>query len=241
MLHPAQALGPAEVRAAAGFSGNVAGGDLAGALHDAKNEATTSASPPRDATFARGALAAAAVGPGLAPWVAARVGLGASFDAGLAYSGRALRADVRRAFALSPGWAASVGAGGSTVLGGRPEGGELPDVDVGALHGWGADLPVLVGFESDGQLYTAWLGVRAGWEHVDISSASDGSGRSLPGLAATRLWAGGIFGVAVGFRHVHVAIELDASYASISGDYAGIHGTVQGLVLAPASALWWRF
>jgi hypothetical protein len=240
MLHPAQALRPVEVRAAAGFSGNVAGGDLAGVLHDARIEAAATPSP-HDATFARGALAAAAVGPGLAPWVAARVGLGGSFDAGLAYSGRALRADVRRAFELAPGWAASVGAGGMTVVGGHPEGGELPGVDVGALHGWGADLPVLVGFESDAQLYMAWLGARAGWEHVEVSARDASPGGGVPGLSATHYWAGGLFGIAVGFRHVHVAIEIDASYATVSGDYGGVHGSVQGFVLTPASALWWRF
>jgi hypothetical protein len=237
MLHPAQALRPVEVRAAAGFSANVVGADFAGAMHDARVEAASNPAP-RDATFARGALAAAAVGPGLAPWVAARVGLGGSFEAGLSYSGRALRADVRRAFELATGWAASVGAAGSTVVGGHPEGGELPGVDVGGLHGWGADVPVLVGFESDAQLYMAWLGARAGWEHVDISATGGGG---LPGLSATRYWAGGLFGIAVGFRHVHVAVEIDASYATVSGEYGGVQGTVHGLVLAPASALWWRF
>jgi hypothetical protein len=45
----------------------------------------------------------------------------------------------------------------------------------------------------------------------------------------------------VGFRHVHVAMELDASYASVSGDYNETHAHVAGVSLAPAAAFWWSF
>jgi hypothetical protein len=61
------------------------------------------------------------------------------------------------------------------------------------------------------------------------------------GLSATRYWGGGLLGLAVGFRHVHVAMELDAAYMTISGDYNQTHASLSGLSLAPATALWWRF
>jgi hypothetical protein len=237
LLHPAAALEAGDVEAAAGLSANIAAGGVAGALDDAKNDTLAhGGAPQHDATFARGALALASIGPGLAPWVAARVGIGSSFDVGLGYSGRAVRADVRRSFPLSPGFAASVGAGGLAVVGGQPEGGDLPGVDVASLHGGGADVPVVVGFESDGQFYRVWIGARAGWEHVEVSGTP-----WVAALRASRLWAGGLVGLAVGFRHLYVAVEFDASYASVAGDYADVHTRVEGLVVAPATALWWHF
>jgi hypothetical protein len=248
LLHPARTLRPGEVRAAAGFSANVTTGGLSNALGaaQAEGQAVTPGSTPTDVTYAKGALVSASVAPGLAPFVGARVGVGDQFEGGVAYTGRAVRGDLRRSFDLSDHWSLSLGAGGTAALYGHQYGGDLPDVDLGQLHGWGADVPVLVGYESDGGLYMLWVGARGGWEHVDISEV-----RSEPkevtlgtppiGLSATRFWGGGLLGLAVGFRHVHVAMEVDASYATVSGDYNQVHAQVAGLTLAPATALWWRF
>jgi hypothetical protein len=249
LLHPARALPAGEVRALAGFSGEIAAAGLADAVRDATNEAAASAdvpgTPGSDPTYAKGALVAASVAPGIAPVGGARVGVGSQAEGGLMYTGRAARADLRRSFELSPSWSLSIGAGGSAALYGHQNGGALPNVDLGRLHGWGADVPLLVGFESDGGVYMLWIGARGGWEHVDISEL-----RSIPSsapivspisLSATRFWGGGLVGLAVGFRHVHVAMELDVAYASITGDYNDTHAQVAGVTLAPASALWWRF
>ena len=248
LLHPARTLGIGDVRALAGFSSNIAVGNLSSAVRNAANEAAASHAPPSpgNASYAEGALVAASIGPGLAPVAGARVGIGAQAEGGLVYSGRSVRADVRRSFELSSTWALSVGAAGSAALYGRAQTDALPDVDLGRLHGWGADVPVVVGYESDGDLYMFWTGLRGGWEHVDIDDVTSepGSGQLGPtpiSLAATRFWGGGLIGAAVGFRHVHVAMELDVSYASITGDYNGAHAQVAGVSLAPASALWWRF
>jgi hypothetical protein len=248
LLHPARTLDQGEVRAAAGFSGNVALGGFGTALNAARNEAAQAPSGTggSDATYAQGALVAASIAPGLAPFLAARVGLGASFEGGLAYTGRAVRVDVRRGFDLSRGLTFSAGAGGSAALYGHQDGSALPSVDIGDLHGWGADLPLLFGYSSEGDLYRIWCGARGGWEHVDISAETSEPGASTlgpspVGLAATRFWGGGLLGFAAGFRHIHLAVELDASYATVTGEYAGVHTRVQGLTLAPASALWWHF
>ncbi len=94
-------------------------------------------------------------------------------------------------------------------------------------------MPVLVGYQSDGDLYMLWMGARGGWEHVDVDDLTSEPGSAQLGtppisLSATRFWAGGLLGVAVGFRHVHVAMELDVSYASVTGDYDQTHAHVAG-------------
>ncbi len=248
MLHPARTLPSGEVRAAAGFSENVAIGSFSRGLNDAVSEAAANPGgpPATDATFAKGALVAASVAPGLSPFGAARVGLGAQFEAGLAYTGRALRADVRRSFDLSPGVSIGVGVGGSAALYGQQGARPLPNVDLSTMFGWGADVPVLVGYESAGGLYMAWAGARAGWEHVDIGPLPTEPGNPTIGaapasLSATRLWGGGVAGLAVGFRHLHAAAELDVSYARITGEYNQVQASIDGLTVAPSAALWWNF
>jgi hypothetical protein len=245
LLHPARTLRQGDARAEAGFSGTIALGSLASAVRDAEADpyAGTVANDP---TFAKGALVAASVAPGLAPVAGARVGVGWQAEGGLAYTGRSIRADLRRSFDLSKHWALSVGAGGSAALYGHQDGSSLPNVSLGQLHGWGGDVPILVGYQSDGDLYMVWLGARGGGEHVDISNVTSepqnvSLGSPPVSLSATRYWGGGLVGLAVGFRHVHVALELDASYATVSGSYGGTSVTVQGFTLAPASALWWDF
>jgi hypothetical protein len=249
-MHPAQTLPRGDVRVTAGVSANIAAASFSSALLDAQSEAAqnppSGGVAPSDTTYVRGALVAAAVAPGLAPYASARVGIGDHFEGGLTYTGRSVRADFRRAFGLSPHWALSVGVGGSAVLYGHAYGTPLPDVDLGGLHGWGADVPVLLGYESDGGLYMAWLGVRGGFQHVDISEVlSEPSaapiGTAPVGLSASSAWGGGVVGLAVGFRHIHVALEIDVSYANVSGDYNGVHASISGLTLAPGATAWWRF
>jgi hypothetical protein len=232
LLHPARVLGPGEVRAAAGFSANVASAGFAGPLRAATGQNPAGSI---DEAFAKGALVAASVAPGVAPWASARVGVGQSAEGGLTYTGRAVRADVRRSFPLSGSWSLSLGAGGSAVLYGRQDGEALAHIDLAQVHGWGADAPLLVGYSSDGDLYMFWLGARGGWEHVDTSAAPQFT------LSATRWWAGGLLGLAVGFRHVHVAMEVDVSYASVTGDTGSTHAQVAGLMLTPSSCVWWAF
>jgi hypothetical protein len=246
-LHPASVLPRGEVRAAGGFSGTIATGSLGSAIRGAVDEAAANpGSVPTDSNFARGALVAASVAPGLAPFVGARVGLGAESEGGLVYTGRAARVDVRHAFALDDGLTLSVGVGGSGALYDHGSAQVLPNVALNDLTGWGADVPVLLGYSSEGDLYSLWVGPRAGWEHVTIQFATSEPGSAPLGaapipLSATRFWGGGVLGAAVGFRHVHVAFELDVSYANITGSYAGTSAQVSGVSLAPSSALWWHF
>jgi hypothetical protein len=250
LLHPAKTLPKGDVRASGGFSGTIAVGSLSSAVRAAESDPNAGATG--DATYAKGALVVASVAPGLAPVVGARVGVGWESEGGLAYTGRAIRADIRRSFDLSPRWSLSIGVGGSAALYGDQTSGlyqggsSLAGVSTNQLHGWGADVPVLIGYGSTGDLYMLWIGARAGGEHVDISDLTSEPkavtlGSPPVGLSATRFWGGGLVGFAVGFRHLHVALELDASYATITGQFGGTQVTVAGVSLAPATALWWRF
>jgi hypothetical protein len=250
LLHPARALDTGEVSAAAGVSANVVAGSAAEDLRSAREEAaqpgaTLPSAPGTDPAYARGALVAAAVAPGLAPFVAARVGVGERFEGGVAYTGRGARIDVRRSFD-SGEYSLSAGAGVTGAFYGRDQGTALPAVDLSALHGYGADLPLLAGWQSAGGLYQAWTGARVGFEHDTIESVTSEPkdvtiGSPPVRLSATRFWGGGLVGVGSGFRHVHVAAELDVSYVSVVGDYNATHVAVRGVSITPAAALWWAF
>jgi hypothetical protein len=61
-----------------------------------------------------------------------------------------------------------------------------------------------------------------------------------------RVAVGGLLGIAIGFKHIHVALELEADYAYITGSFGGggqpvIPGSIDGVSLTPATALWWDF
>lgn len=251
LLHPARTLNTGDLRVSGGVSANVAVGSLADDLRGARAIAARDPSganlPGNDPAYAKGALVAANVAPGLAPFVAARVGVGGSFEGGLSYTGRSVRADMRRSFDAK-NWSLSLGLGASAALYGRQAGSDLPKVDLQSLHGYGLDLPVLGGWQSDGGLYMVWLGARAGFERDVIEAVStepkEVNPTTLygpPRLDATRWYAGPVIGAATGFRHVHVALELGATYNSVSGSYAGTNVSVSGLALTPATALWWTF
>ena len=250
LLHPAQTLPNGDVRVSGGVSANVAVGslanDLAGARDIAARDPQAPGPPGTNAAYARGALVSAAIAPGLAPFLGARVGVGNQYEGGLAYTGRSVRADMRKAFDLSTSWALSVGLGAMAALYGRQQGSDLPNVALGSLHGYGLDLPVLVGWQSTGGLYMLWTGLRGGFEYDVVENVTTEPKDVTIGvppihLDATRTWGGAVLGVATGFRHVHVAIELDASYQYVTGTYNDTKVNVQGLTLTPATALWWSF
>jgi hypothetical protein len=250
LLHPARALASGDLRVASGVSASVApgslGDDLRGAREAAARDPSVPGEPGTNPAYARGALVAAAVAPGLAPFIGARVGVGDRYEGGLAYTGRAVRADLRRSFDAKR-WSFSAGLGLSAALYGRQTGTiDLPAVDLSALHGYGLDVPLLLGWESDGGLYKLWGGARAGFERDVVESLTSEPKAVTLGagpihLEADRFWGGAVAGFATGFNHVHVALELSAAYQVVRGSYNATKVTVDGLTLAPATALWWSF
>ena len=248
LLHPARALPQGDVRAMGGLSGNAVVGSAAQSLSAARNEAIANPSVPGAAgtnpTYARGALVSALLAPGLAPVAGARVGIGHGAEGGIVYTGRGVRIDARAT--IDRGAVTySAGAAVSAVFYGAQDGSTLPNVNLSQLHGYGADLPLLVGWESAAGLYKLWGGARAGFEHAQISNLTsepeDAIGAPPISLSGTRFWGGGLVGFSVGFRHVHVAFELDVAYVNATGQYNETHASVSGVTLAPATALLWTF
>lgn len=250
LLHPARTLPAGDIRVAGGLSGNFVPGSMASDLAVARDQAarapTAVPGPPgSNPEYAKGALVAAAMAPGIAPFVGARVGLGSAFEGGLAYTGRAVRLDARKSFDGKE-VSLSIGIGGTAALYGRDSAqNELPFVDLGALKGYGADVPLLVGWQSQGGLYRVWGGVRGGFERDTVERLTSEPKDPVPGqplsLDATRFYGGGVVGLATGLRHVHVAIELQVAYQTARGTYNGSTVSVSGLSLSPATALLWSF
>lgn len=252
LLHPARTLPKGDVRAAGGVSAHVVPGSLGDDLRRAREIAAGDSSGIRSPgpagqspEYAKGALVAAAIAPGLAPVVGARVGIGDGFEGGLTYTGRGLRTDLRRSFD-DGAWSLSLGLGASAALYGRQQGTDIPNVDLGSLHGYGLDLPVLAGWESLSGLYKIWFGPRGGFEHVVVETLTSEPKNVTIGtppirLDGTRWHAGGTVGLATGFHHVHVAIEAGVAYQVVNGTYNATDVTIRGLTVTPATALWWTF
>lgn len=251
LLHPAQALRTGDVRATGGISANFVPSGLGTALYAARDESPSAPSGakvdyPTDPTYAKGALIAAAVAPGLAPFASGRFGVGSRFEAGLTYTGRAVRADVRRSFDYGD-VSLSVGGGVSYIFHGDQGEASLPYVDVSSIEGYGADVPVLIGWQSAARLLMVWGGVRGGFDRIGIGDTNPSQfpvtpTMSSPGeLSATRFYGGGLVGVAGGFRHIHVALELDLAYQTITGSFFATHATISGLSVAPAGGVWVDF
>jgi hypothetical protein len=250
LLHPARTLEQGDVRVAAGLSGQVAVGSAADDLRSAREIAASDpnnvpGAPGTNPGYAKGALVSASIAPGVAPFVSARVGVGARVEGGIGYTGRAVRIDFRRAFDWGA-WSLSLGLAGSAALYGRQQGTPLPGVDLAQVRGWGADAPILLGAQTEDGLYAFWLGLRGGWEHVTLEQLTSEPkpvtiGVPPPSLSARRFYGGPVAGAAVGHKRLHVAFELAAAYQDVSGAYNATQVDVRGVSITPATALWWTF
>jgi hypothetical protein len=225
----------------------------------------------REQDFVEGAVAIIATPPGLAPWVGGRVGVGEDSDAGVTYSGRSVRVDGRHAFeddnvALSLGLGVSgllqrpgsdapaqSGPSGEPVApGGRT--GQIPGLDAGNVTGFGADIPVIAGWRSDAELVSVWGGARGGYERMSgellLRINLDPTVEQPADFEATRWYAGGLVGLAVGVEPIRVAVELDVTWSQASGAIDVPAGTspparrtasVQAVTVVPAAAVVGRF
>jgi len=259
LLHPAHTLPAEEISAAVGTSGHFVLGDLA----RAKNDLADAAAEPGGAStrdernrFVQGALAELAMAPGVAPYVAARAGLGNHNEAGLTYTARSLRLDARHAFEW-PSLAISVGLVGIGTLPrvvDRPkddleqaENVGLRTIELESTRGYGLELPVLFGYRSSADVVKLWAGLRAGFErdsfYVTIVESPDHAVAS--DAEATRLWAGGLVGFSVGLAPIDVRVELDAAYERAQGNLTAAGGKLEaelsGWTLTPAMAISAKF
>jgi hypothetical protein len=242
LLHPAQALAPGRTSFGAGMSDRLVLGAERSALDEAQRRSPGApAPPPNDDRYTRGVLVAVAEGPALSPWVAARVGIAGDNEAGLSYTGQALRVDARHAFewdksALSLGLGLTGRGFGQSAL-------ELPGADLNRANGFGLDLPVLLGYHTDADLISVWAGLRGGYDHWSGKVSLDPADPFT--LSAARLSAGPLLGVAVGLSPIWVAAELEADYSHVTGSLdrpgPGYDAQVDGWSVHPAGALIAKF
>jgi len=221
LFHGAQVLSPGETTFGAGASAQIA--------------AIDGASPDDRASRV---LEDLGFGAGVAPWAGARIGIEGQNEAGLAYTGRSVRIDFRHAFQLGGRWALSLGAGGSAILPRLQGEGQS---DQGAAYGPGVDVPVLIGRDFASGMYSVWLGPRAGYDHLSGSFSSLLVAPDLPeeslDLEADHFWAGGLVGVKVGFRRVHVALEVNAAWHHGQGTLGDEDASFDQVSITPAGAL----
>lgn len=263
-LYPAHTLAQNQVTAGAGVSNNFA---FSGGEAVTGTQATPGAGVDPEQAYVEDRVRRALLAPGVAPWVAARVGLGGQNEGGLTYTSRTARVDARHAF-QNDEYALSVGLGASAVLmhpgsysppppGSPLVAGRFTDQNA-ELHatGWGLELPVIAGWRSSASVLSVWGGARAGFERISGpvavgEAAVPSSGAALTAnLVGSRLWAGGLVGFAVGVKPIWVAVELDAAYQamSASADFPAESGspperqaTLKGVTVAPTGALIGKF
>jgi hypothetical protein len=263
LLHPAHTLTNGEVGFAAGTSGRFALGGLQHAdnrLDEAAAQRGGVTTPEERAEFAAGALSRIAVAPGVAPFVAARVGLGAHNEAGFTYTGRGARLDGRHAFEW-PSLALSVGAAVNGAFArpgdqpndhieqGRPGAADsgLRTITLTSLRGYGIELPVLFGYRSSADVVKLWTGLRAGFERDTFDVALVEAPDTPLGTSgeASRFWGGGLVGFSVGLAPIEVRVEVDAAYERATGHLrlwtGDLSGKVAGWSLTPAMAISAKF
>ena len=249
LLHPAHTLTEGDVTFAAGTSGRLSFGGLKRA--DAKLDSDA----PHVQDIANGAISRISVAPGVAPFVASRVGLGHHNEAGLTYTGRGFRLDGRHAFEW-PTVALSIGASANAAiahhgnaLAAQPQTND--DVrrlsSLSSLRGYGLELPVLFGYRSSADVVKLWAGLRAGFER-DYFNAWLATSPEAPYVGAgnaTRYWGGGLVGFSIGLSPVEVRVEVDGAYESAHGEISSpegdLTGDVAGWSLTPAMAISAKF
>lgn len=240
-MHPAHTLSEGQARFSTGVSANFVVGDPADAIEEAQAEPVGGFTDQPSEAYTRGALAVAAMSPGIAPFLAGRVGLGYDAEGGLAYTGRSLRIDGRYAW-QNEEVALSVGAGGSALLSRRTT---SPDAQIGGLNldattGWGVDVPIVFGWRSSANLLWWWTGARAGYEDLrgDVRYEAPEPAQAIEGgIDGQRVYVLGLMGLAVGFRYLHAAIEVQGGYQQAQGTLWDTDVDVSGVSLSPSAAL----
>ncbi|MBW2527988.1 MAG: hypothetical protein JRI23_27655 [Deltaproteobacteria bacterium] len=223
-MHPAHPLPPDRVSMGAGFSSQFA-----------IDSTTSDLAPVAQQVVHEGMFA-----PGLAPWAGGRMGIEGDYEAGLTYSGRTIRLDLRRAFVFGAP-ALSLGLGASGVLPKRRD-----DLAFRA-GGGGADVPLLFGLRSSADIFALWLGARGGFEYLqgsrDLELAPDSpiDGPTSEEISAWHGYVGGLAGLRVGFRHVFAVLEVDAAMHWADGDVGPDSVSVRQLGIAPGGALIGQF
>ena len=244
-MHPAHTLSTGDTQFAAGASASFALGPHANAINAADAEAINVTTNNPTETYSRGALAAAAIAPGVAPFVSGRVGLDHNIEGGFAYAGRIARVDGRFAW-QTDSTALSIGVGASALLSrrGASPNRQIASLDLDETTGWGLDMPILFGWRSAADFVWLWSGIRGGYDRLlgSVGYVAAGPESTIDGdISGSRSYVMGLFGLAVGFRYLHASVELSGGYSLSKGTLWGTEVEVRGFSISPATALLFRF
>jgi hypothetical protein len=165
------------------------------------------------------ALAYGAPG-GAAPLGSVRHGVTRDVEIGADIVGTTLRGSVRGQLEL--------GSSALLVLGAMPLVGLAGQDEDYAVRAGGL-VPIVVSVDLS-SLYEAWIGVRVGLEHV--TGSLGGRAIELSGLRT-----GGVIGLGVGFRRLHVLLELAIDHEYWWGAIGGSSVERNGVALTPAFAV----
>jgi hypothetical protein len=259
LLHPAHPLPSGQISASSGVSAHFAPPDAQRSIDSASAIPTDERSEDPQ-TLVDGALAQTLSTPGLAPWFAIRVGMDGATEAGLAYTGRRVRGDLRYAFVFDQ-YALSAGGGLTGIM---PDIGsdpptdscnpdycepivndsysEIPGLDTGSISGYGFDVPLLAGWRSHPGLLAVWAGLRGRYEHMtgDFRYAAAGGARTAPASGSRTVFQG-VFGISLGIKPIWALFELSPAYERISGtvnlDSGEVGSRLEGFSFSPAIAL----
>lgn len=263
LLHPAQPLPADSVSFGVGLSGQFVSAGSSGRIDRGRAAAAGPlADPPTARAYTEGVLTDALLGPGISPWIAARVGLPHATEAGLTYTGRSLRLDGRHVLSLGTEWALSFGLGASAVLlhpdSSAPADAPSEPMSAGPAefgldaNGWGGDLPILIGYQPIDGFVDVWMGARAGFESVsgELRARDDDPSSLRFEASGNRLWAGGMAGVSLGVPPIWLRLEVAGTFHRISGELSSPEGQPPlafgeldstGWSLAPSGAILGKF
>lgn len=261
LLHPAHPLTPGQVAGSSGVSAYFAPPDAQRSIDE--SAAMSQAERAQDEqTLVDGAVAQALSTPGLAPWLSLRVGLVEATEGGISYTGRRARGDVRYAYVLDQ-LALSAGVGITGIMpniGSDPPTdtcddpdycpdaivddsySQIPGLDTGSISGWGADLPLLVGWRSQPALVAVWTGVRARFEQISGEFRYQTElGPRVAKASGDRVVFQAVAGVSVGIKPIWALFEVSPAFERLSGDVdleSGVVGSrLEGFSFSPAIAL----
>lgn len=184
--------------------------------------------------------------------VSLRAGVVDNLDLGLRYSSNALRLDAKYRLAHKideeKRWDIAIGAGVSKYLFKSPIFDVLEFVQVKDFSRWDVEVPVYFSAELGEvlMLYGApkYVYSRTHLDQtlvrVSDSGTIGGQEVDLPSLVHTH-FAGATAGLALGFRHVHLMLELTGGYTMCSPQLFGEVRRLGGLTLYPAGGLSLRF
>lgn len=166
---------------------------------------------------------------GVVPRADARLGVAPHWDVGLSAVGATVRGDVRAEVVLD----SRSSLRPALLLGPMVHGGPAVAEGVDTGGRLGLSLPVLFGL-SAASLVELWVGPRLAVEHAWATGEAAGVSQSshLSGLRA-----GGIIGLAIGFRHLWALVELTVDWETWSGAVDGVEVSASGVAWTPAFAL----